>query len=59
MQTNSVTLDLKAGAALGTEQVHVQGPFGQLDAQGFSVTDRGATLHFVGPAHLVLDGAGK
>lgn len=59
MHTNSVTLDLKAGVALGAEQVHVQGPFGQLDAQGFSVTERGATLHFVGPAHLVLDGAGK
>ncbi len=59
MQTNAVTIDLKAGAALGAEQVHVQGPFGTLDAQGFAVTDRGATWHFVGPARLRLDGAGR
>lgn len=59
MQTSAVTIDLKAGAMIGPEQVHVHGPFGTLDAQGFSVSDRGMVLYFTGPGRLVLDGAGR
>ena len=59
MQTNSVTLNLKAGIAVGAEQVHVQGPFGVVDAQGFTVSERGANIRFIGRARLVLQGAGK
>jgi lipopolysaccharide export system protein LptC len=57
MTTNSTSIDLKNGAAAGSEPVHAEGPFGVLDAQGFTVVDRGAAIQFIGPAHLVLNGA--
>lgn len=57
LTTSSASLDLKGGAAAGAEQVHVEGPFGTLDAQGFAVTDRGAVMQFPGPGRLVLIGA--
>lgn len=59
MHTSALTIDLKAATVVGPEQVHVQGPFGTLDAQGFSVMDRGTVLYFVGPGRLKLDGAGR
>ena len=54
--TNSASLDLKNGAAAGAEPTHAEGPFGTLDAQGFTVTDKGTAIQFAGPAHLVLNG---
>jgi len=30
-------------------------PFGVLDAQGFTLTDKGAAIQFHGPARLVLN----
>jgi lipopolysaccharide export system protein LptC len=57
MHTASASLDLKAGAAAGADPVHVEGPFGVLDAQGFTVMDKGAAIDFTGPAHVVLNGA--
>jgi lipopolysaccharide export system protein LptC len=57
MDTSVATLDLKVGAAAGPEQVHSEGPFGTLDAQGFAVTDRGAVIQFTGPGRLVLNSA--
>ena len=55
MFTDTATVDLKAGAATGADKVHVEGPFGQLDAQGFALTDRGGVIQFTGPGHLVLN----
>ena len=57
--TNSASIDLKSGAAAGAEATHAEGPFGTLDAQGFTVTDQGAAIQFSGPAHLVLNGASQ
>jgi lipopolysaccharide export system protein LptC len=57
MHTESASVDLKAGAAAGADAVHAEGPFGVLDAQGFTVMDKGAAIDFPGPAHLVLNGA--
>lgn len=57
MHTESASIDLKAGAAAGSEPVHAEGPFGVLDAQGFTVMDKGTSIDFAGPAHLVLNGA--
>jgi lipopolysaccharide export system protein LptC len=57
MHTESASIDLKAGAAAGSDSVHAEGPFGVLDAQGFTVMDKGAAIDFPGPAHLVLNGA--
>jgi lipopolysaccharide export system protein LptC len=56
--TASASLDLKAGAAAGAEPTHAEGPFGTLDAHGgFTITDKGSAIQFIGPAHLVLNGA--
>jgi lipopolysaccharide export system protein LptC len=57
--TESASLDLRANAAAGHEMVHAEGPFGVLDAQGFTVLDRGAVVQFTGPARLVLNGDRK
>jgi lipopolysaccharide export system protein LptC len=59
MRTESVSLDLKAGTAAGSEAVHAEGPFGVLDAQGFTIMDKGTSIDFSGPAHLILNGAGR
>jgi lipopolysaccharide export system protein LptC len=56
LHTASMAIDLKAGAAASAEKVHVEGPFGTLDAQGFTLTDRGGTIHFMGPGRLLLNG---
>ncbi len=57
VRTSKALVDLKAATASGHEVVNADGPFGTLDAQGFSITDRGTRLHFTGPAKLVLDGS--
>lgn len=56
MHTASASIDVKAGAAAGSEPVHVEGPFGVLDAQGFTMMDKGGAIDFPGPAHVVLNG---
>jgi lipopolysaccharide export system protein LptC len=58
MHTESASIDMKAGAAAGSDPVHVEGPFGVLDARGFTVMDNGNAIDFPGPAHVVLNGAG-
>jgi lipopolysaccharide export system protein LptC len=55
LTTDSATLDLKGGVASSAEKVHVEGPFGSLDAQGFAVLDRGLVMQFTGPGRLVLN----
>jgi lipopolysaccharide export system protein LptC len=56
--TASAAVDIKQGAAAGSEPVHAEGPFGVLDADGgFTLTDKGEQIQFAGPAHLVLNGA--
>ena len=57
MVTASASIDLKNGAAASAEPVHAEGPFGTLDAQGFTVVDKGTNIQFSGPAKLVLNGA--
>jgi lipopolysaccharide export system protein LptC len=57
LTTQSASVDLQAGAASSAEPTHAEGPFGTLDAQGFTVLDKGATVQFSGPAHVVLNGA--
>lgn len=57
LTTSSASIDLKAGAAAGGQPTHAEGPFGTLDAQGFTVTDKGTAIQFSGPAHLVLNGS--
>lgn len=54
-RTESAAIDLKNGAVASAEKVHGEGPFGTLDAQGFTVTDNGAIMQFPGPARLVMN----
>lgn len=55
--TDAATLDLKASAVASAAKVHAEGPFGALDAQGFSMFEGGAVIQFYGPSRLVLNGA--
>ncbi len=59
LNTASVTLDIKNNTATGGEPVHAEGPFGVLDAQGFTLSDKGTAIQFTGPAHIVLNGASQ
>lgn len=59
MRTESAAVDVRTGAAASDDQTHAEGPFGVLDAQGFTLTDKGAVIQFHGPARLVLNGAEK
>jgi lipopolysaccharide export system protein LptC len=57
ISTVTASVDLKAGAASSAEPTHAEGPFGTLDSQGFTLLDKGATVQFTGPAHVILNGA--
>jgi lipopolysaccharide export system protein LptC len=56
LRTDAATIDVKSGAATSADMTHVEGPFGTLDAQGFTATDNGQLVRFVGPGRLVLNG---
>lgn len=56
LRTDTAALDLKAGAAASDDKTHTEGPFGILDSQGFTLTDKGAVIRFAGPAHLIMNG---
>ncbi len=56
LHTSSAAVDLKQGAALGSETVSAEGPFGTLDATGFALVDKGNVIQFAGPARLVVSG---
>ena len=51
-----ITFGLHAGVAASGMPVRVEGPFGTMDAQGFTITERGRVAQFAGPARLVLNG---
>ncbi len=57
MSSASATMNLKQGAATSDEFTHAEGPFGTLDAQGFTLVDKGGVVQFHGPAKLVLNGS--
>lgn len=59
LRTETAAIDVKQGAAASNDQTHAEGPFGVLDAQGFTLTDKGAAIQFQGPARLVLNGSRK
>lgn len=53
--TDSARIDLVRSTAQGDEHVTGQGPFGHVDAAGFRVLDRGATIIFTGHTDLYLE----
>ncbi len=56
IRTASATIDMVQGAAASGVAVSAEGPFGTLDATGFSLLDGGAVIQFSGPARLILNG---
>ena len=56
MRTEAMAVDMKAGAASSNDPVHVEGPLGVLDAQGFVLFDKGGVIQFTGPARMVMNG---
>jgi lipopolysaccharide export system protein LptC len=54
--TDAATMDLKEGVVASGARTHVEGPFGTLDAQGFTISERGRVAQFSGPGRLVLNG---
>jgi lipopolysaccharide export system protein LptC len=59
LATDTATIDLGSGLAVSNDRVHVEGPFGTLDAQGFSASDGGKLVRFTGPGRLVLNSVGR
>lgn len=55
LRTDAAAVELKSGAGASDHKTHAEGPFGVLDAQGFTLVDKGASIQFTGPAHLVLN----
>jgi lipopolysaccharide export system protein LptC len=59
MTTATATVEMQAGAASGASATHVEGPFGTLDATGFTTVDKGAAIQFWGPARADLNGVSQ
>ena len=57
MRSQSAAMDLKQGAAASSDRTHAEGPFGQLDSQGFTLLDKGSAIQFHGPSRLILNQA--
>jgi lipopolysaccharide export system protein LptC len=55
MQSASASIDMHGGAVTSDDPTHAEGPFGTLDAQGFTLLDKGNIVQFHGPAKLVLN----
>jgi lipopolysaccharide export system protein LptC len=59
MRTAVATVEMKAGAASGAAPTHVEGPFGTIDATGFTTVDKGAAIQFWGPVKVILNGVSQ
>jgi lipopolysaccharide export system protein LptC len=59
MTTASMSVAVKSGAASGSEQTHVEGPFGTLDATGFTTVDKGTAIQFWGPVRVEMNGVSQ
>jgi len=57
MRTQTAAIDVRQGAATSSDMTHAEGPFGVLDAQGFTLVDKGGVVQFTGPAKLIMNGA--
>jgi lipopolysaccharide export system protein LptC len=57
MTSATATVDMRLGAVTSSDYTHAEGPFGRLDAEGFTLLDKGGLVQFHGPAKLVLNGA--
>ena len=53
-RTEKARVELEKGIAHGTDPVHGEGPFGNVDSQGFRILEKGRTVIFTGRTKLVL-----
>jgi len=53
-KTNKANIDLDQGIAISNEPVKGQGPFGQLQAEGFQIENNGNKISFLGKSKLIL-----
>ncbi|NQV82854.1 MAG: LPS export ABC transporter periplasmic protein LptC [Rhodospirillales bacterium] len=53
-QTSQAEIDLEKGLAKGSAAVRGQGPFGELQGEGFRLIDKGKTIVFTGKSKLVI-----
>jgi len=54
LRTSHAVIDLAKGSATGDRPVEGQGPFGNINAEGLRLTDKGKDIVFTGKAKLVL-----
>jgi lipopolysaccharide export system protein LptC len=59
MTTAAATVAMKDGAASSSMPTHVEGPFGTIDATGFTTQEKGAMIQFWGPVRVELNGVSK
>ena len=53
-QTKKAEIDLKKGLVWGNEAVRGQGPFGELQGQGFNMFNKGKVIVFTGRSKLII-----
>ncbi|MBH67100.1 MAG: LPS export ABC transporter periplasmic protein LptC [Rhodospirillaceae bacterium] len=53
-KTESMKLDFRTRTAIGDDVVSVQGPAGQIDAEGFQILEQGAKIIFTGKSKAIL-----
>lgn len=53
-RTDKAQVDLESGTATGNVAVRGQGPFGDIYAEGFRLTDKGKTILFTGKSKLII-----
>lgn len=54
VRTPTAEIDLAKGYAVGHQSVRGQGPFGNLDAEGFQLINKGERIIFEGNVHFVV-----
>lgn len=52
--TEKAKIDLETSSAEGDQPIRGQGPFGNLQAEGFRLVDKGKTIYFTGKSSLVI-----
>lgn len=53
-RTSKASINLTEGLVEGNEKVEGQGPFGDLEAEGFRLIDKGKIIQFTGKARMVI-----
>lgn len=53
-RTGSITFNLGTGAGAGHDPLRGQGPFGQVESEGFRLREMGAVFQFTGKTRVVL-----